>query len=247
MSGSANTFAQYETPRRNQSIRMPDELQLPTPQQTNYSTQSAPTLGLQQATSQSTMYATNNSALPGSLQAGGSGRPQPPQSAYTAPTTVPSVPHINTNAQQYTLPTRSNTYNASHSHSRSSPAGLEQKYIPFSGAGDSKYPQTPNQKFFQPPTPTTAATQSPLQLEQIRPRSNSVMEDQNIGGALFGDGMDRVPTNSNYLAPWPVFAFDWCKYPVPHGNSAGKMAVGSYLEDPHNFVSKENGSWRWRY
>ena len=73
------------------------------------------------------------------------------------------------------------------------------------------------------------------------------MEDQNIGGALFGDGMDRVPTNSNYLAPWPVFAFDWCKYPVPHGNSAGKMAVGSYLEDPHNFVSKENGSWRWRY
>jgi WD repeat-containing protein 68 len=62
------------------------------------------------------------------------------------------------------------------------------------------------------------------------------MDDQAMAGTLFGDLMDSVPTNSNYLAPWPVFAFDWCKYPVPHGNSAGKIAVGSYLEDPHNFV-----------
>jgi WD repeat-containing protein 68 len=53
---------------------------------------------------------------------------------------------------------------------------------------------------------------------------------------MFSDFIDKVPTNSNYLAPWAVFAFDWCKYPVPHGNSAGKMAVGSYLEDPHNYV-----------
>lgn len=62
------------------------------------------------------------------------------------------------------------------------------------------------------------------------------MNDDQMGGSLMFDYDNRTPTNSNYLAPWPVFAFDWCKYPVTQGNSAGKMAIGSYLEDPHNFV-----------
>jgi WD repeat-containing protein 68 len=56
------------------------------------------------------------------------------------------------------------------------------------------------------------------------------LNDDNAYGEL-------LPTNSNYVAPWAVFAFDWCKYPTLGGNSAGKMAIGSYLEDPHNFVS----------
>ena len=49
-----------------------------------------------------------------------------------------------------------------------------------------------------------------------------------------------APTTSNYLAPWPVYAFDWCKWPIQNqqiGDSAGKMALGSYVEDGHNFVS----------
>jgi WD repeat-containing protein 68 len=66
-------------------------------------------------------------------------------------------------------------------------------------------------------------------LEQIRPRANSNINEENAYG-------DLQPTNSNYIAPWAVFAFDWCKYPTLGGNSAGKMAIGSYLEDPHNFV-----------
>src|SRR6266536_1636678 len=98
----------YETPRRTQTMRMPDELQLPAPQQ--IPGQATPGITLQQATPQSTMYAgtnsattatsttNNNSGVPGSLQPGGSGRPQQPQSAYTATTTVPTLPHINTNA-----------------------------------------------------------------------------------------------------------------------------------------------------
>ena len=197
----------------------------------DYSTQSTPGIGLQQHSSMST-------SIPGSLQPGGAGRPAAPQSAYTAPT-VPTVPHINTNAQQYTLPTRSNTMNsASHSYSRSSPAAnLDQKYIPFSNHPESQiYPQTPQQKFFTPQTPTDGVSNSPLALEQIRPRANSNMVEDAMSGTTFGEMMDRAPTNSNYLAPWPAFAFDWCKYPVPHGSSAGKMAIGSYTEEPHNFV-----------
>jgi DDB1- and CUL4-associated factor 7 len=221
----------------------------------NYSTQSTPGIGLQPDPM--------SSAIPGSLQAGGaahaahaahaaqSARPPPPQAAYTAPTTVPTVPQINTNASQYTLPTRSNTINmnsaashsSSHSYSRSSPAGLEQKYIPFNQtpqpSDGTKYtPQTPQQKFFSPATPTSGGpSNSPLALDQIRPRANSNMNDDGMSGTtLFSDLMERAPTNSNYLAPWGVFAFDWCKYPVPHGNSAGRMAIGSYTEEPHNFV-----------
>lgn len=204
----------------------------------------SPHLNPQQTTSQGTLYGVPppSNSVPGSLQPGLVGRPAPPQAAYTAPTTVPQIPHINTNAHQYTLPTRSNTmHNASHSYSRSSPAGLEQKYIPFNNNPESqKYPQTPQQqppKFYAPQTPTGASSNSPLALDQIRPRANSNLGGDDMSGAtLFGDSMEKAPTNSNYLSPWAVFAFDWCKYPVPHGNSAGKIAVGSYLEDPHNYV-----------
>lgn len=184
-----------------------------------------------------------SNSVPGSLQSGLAGRPAPIKSAYTAPTTVPQVPHISTNAQQYTLPTRSNTmHNASHSYSRSSPAGLEQKYIPFNNNNPEgqKYPQTPQQqppKFYAPQTPTGGSSNSPLALDQIRPRANSNFGGDDMSGTtIFGDNAERAPTNSNYVSPWAVFAFDWCKYPVPNGNSAGKIAVGSYLEDPHNYV-----------
>jgi WD repeat-containing protein 68 len=204
------------------------------------------------------MYGTpTSSAVPGSLQpAAGQQRPaQPSQSAYTDPSTGPTVPHIQTNAQQYTLPTRSTAMShiqpqSSHSYSRSSPAGLNdpQKYIPFSASSASsaantpgadmasgqgqqpKYPQTPQQKFYNPNNPGGESAQSPLILEQIRPRANSSLNDD---GNIFGD---LQSTNSNYMAPWAAFAFDWCKYPMLSGNSAGKMAIGSYLEDPHNFV-----------
>ena len=64
------------------------------------------------------------------------------------------------------------------------------------------------------------------------------MNDESMAGpATFFNDSERGPSNSNYLAPWPVFAFDWCKWGVPGGNSAGKIALGSYLEDTHNFVS----------
>ena len=54
------------------------------------------------------------------------------------------------------------------------------------------------------------------------------------------DGFPAFPTNSSYAAPFAVYAFDWCKWPVQQsgsGESAGKMALGSYVEDGHNYVS----------
>lgn len=174
--------------------------------------------------------------VPSSLQAG-----QSVPGWSQGDSTVPTLTQIQTNAQQYSLPTRSNTMSqSSHSYSRSSPAGLvDQRYVPFSSnptdAQQRAPPQTPqNQKYYIPPTPTNM--QSPLALDHIRPRANSSMNDDQMGGSLMFDYDNRTPTNSNYLAPWPVFAFDWCKYPVTQGDSAGKMAIGSYLEDPHNFV-----------
>lgn len=46
--------------------------------------------------------------------------------------------------------------------------------------------------------------------------------------------------NGRYLAPWGIFAVDWCKWPVaPGGNGLGgygRVAIGSYSEDSHNCV-----------
>ncbi|KAF5850616.1 hypothetical protein GGP41_010299 [Bipolaris sorokiniana] len=171
---------------------------------------SAPNINLDHGTPQNSQYA--SPAVPGSLQPA-SGAAQSQHS-----------PH------------------SSHSYSRSSPAGLgpDQKYIPFSNTPEQQQPKyaagTPAQKYY-PTTPSGAASQSPLGLADIRPRANSNMEPENAGhgNPTLGD-MNKVPSNSNYLAPWSIYAFDWCKWNVSGSNSAGKMAVGSYLEDNHNFI-----------
>ncbi|ORY19698.1 WD40-repeat-containing domain protein [Clohesyomyces aquaticus] len=211
----------------------------------HFSTGSQPSINLQQATPQGSHYANP----PSSLQPGGNPQKQQqqerpgPSTAYTAPSTVPTMPQLNTNANQYSLPTRSNTMNQSHSsshgYSRSSPAGMgpEQKYIPFSHTPENpKYSAgTPAQKYY-PSTPSGAQSNSPLGLADIRPRANSNMVDDPLAQGPYYNDSDRVASNSNYLAPWGVWAFDWCKWTVHGGNSAGKMAIGSYLEDTHNFI-----------
>lgn len=264
----------FDTPRRPTQTqgRPPEELHISTAlgqqhaavsssaaaqqQQHMYSSpdhyRSAPNINIDQGTPQSSQYGTP--AVPGSLQpAGGAAqqqqqqqqqqRPGPAGQAYTAPV-VPTQAQIASNAQQYTLPTRSNTQSqhsphSAHSYSRSSPAGMgpDQKYIPFSNTPEQKYAgTTPAQKFY-PTTPSGAASHSPLGLADIRPRANSTMDQEGMGyGNAMMNDQNKVPSNSNYLAPWSIYAYDWCKWNVPGGNSAGKMAVGSYLEDNHNFV-----------
>ncbi|KAK0640490.1 WD repeat-containing protein [Lasiodiplodia hormozganensis] len=265
-SAAAATGPQFEVARRPVAQREPEDLHIPpagqqsashsqlfnspvalTPgggaQNLNISLQHAtPPQNQQPQDAQFANSASSVPDLPAPLQPGPAAGARPaPSASYTAPTTVPK---INTNAQQYTLPTRSSTMQSSsstHSYSRSSPAGLDQKYIPFNSTVPTpempKYAPTPSQRHYQAQTPSGAASNSPLALSDIRPRANSTIgEDMPANTTLMSDLETRAAGNCNYLAPWPVYAYDWCKWPVHGGNSAGKMAVGSYLEDPHNFI-----------
>ncbi|EME48574.1 hypothetical protein DOTSEDRAFT_39898 [Dothistroma septosporum NZE10] len=255
-----------DTPRRTHTQRVSADLRIPsnapplqgysTPQQQQkqslqhsaYTESTASSFNVQQATPlgsqslSSTIVPSNagstaNNILPGALQpAGGASRP------YTAPTAVLTMqqPPLQTNASQYANaqaipPSRTN---ALHSHSRSSPGNMDgtHKYIPFNQT-PAQTPVTSNPKAYNlsnAHTPSTGPSHSPLNLTDIRSRAISDANEGPQGTAFFS--YSDSPTNSNYLAPFPTYAYDWCKWPVPGGTSAGKMAVGSYLEDPHNFI-----------
>lgn len=187
--------------------------------------------GQGQGQGQASSYASASSSsvnLTGALQPGTNSTPSSATS-YNAPTMIPTMPPINTNAQQYTPSSaRSTTLQPSHSHSRSSPAGLDQKYIPFSAT-------TPTSKTYSPQTPSMGASHSPLGLSDIRPRYNPELGTEAYSTHHVHD-YPPTQTKCNYIAPWATYAYDWCKWPVHNGNSCGKMAVASYLEDPHNFI-----------
>lgn len=139
----------------------------------------------------------------------------------------------------YSTPARPATLN--HNYSRSSPsAGFEgQGFTPFSntaGGGESGQYSSPSTQKYAPQNQTRNISNTPLGLADIRPRADSNLSDALPGANPYSyDGANAMPTNSNYLAPWAIYAFDWCKWPA-QGQDAGKVAVGSYLEDGHNFV-----------
>ena len=174
----------------------------------------------------------SSSALPLPLQSGNPGRPSV-ASANTEPSTVPVLPPISTQSQSqtYSTPSRSSTAGHSHNYSRSSPAA------PFVNTPEDSKFTSPSSHKYTPQTPH-GASYSPLGLADIRPRADSGHSDGPTSANPYSD-YSSVPTNCNYLAPWAVYAFDWCKWPVHQqglGDVAGKMAIGSYLEDGHNFV-----------
>ncbi|KAI9796767.1 MAG: hypothetical protein M1833_006007 [Piccolia ochrophora] len=254
----------FEPPRRAGTFhRQPEELHIPSsPQslaghapnqphapaqqslqgQQEFNTVPTPNISLQQATPHSSGPSSHQpgAALPGALQPGNAGRPGP-LSANTAPSTVPTVPQLQTQALPYTSPTRATTTNHSHSYSRSSPAGFEgQKYIPYSSSPDpSKYPATPSQKYTPIQMQHAPPSNSPLGLADIRPRADSGLDGPTSANAYYQEALSPTPSNSNYIAPWAIYAFDWCKWSVGGGSGnsgAGKVALGSYLEDGHNFI-----------
>ena len=261
ISTSTTSTLPFQSPRRAQTFsKQPDELHMPTsPQHHSLSQSHLPLAGgqaqyfqgamdaspgghqasippnnVQQGTSHSQQYSTSpaSAGLPGSLQ---SGRPGP-LASNTAPSALPTIPQISTQQPPHT-PSRSATINHAHSYSRSSPAGFEGPgYVPFNSTPEnSKYAPPPNQKY----TPLgIGASNSPLGLADIRPRADSGISDSPAGSNPYSyDGQSAMPTNSNYLAPWAMYAFDWCKWPAQQ-TGAGKIAIGSYLEDGHNFVRK---------
>lgn len=239
-SGPMSNAHGFETPKKSQNFdRRPEELHLDASSMNPYASpqshgsrpdsysSTAPNISLQQATPQGATFPSPSSTstnVPGVLQPGASSR-SASTTTYNAPTTIPTMPPINTNAQQYTPSARPTL---SHSHSRSSPAGMDQKYIPFSAT-------TPS-KAYSPQTPNMAQSHSPLGLSDIRPRINHDFAAEAYNSHHVYD-YPPSQTKCNYLAPWATYAYDWCKWPVHNGNSCGKMAVASYLEDPHNFVS----------
>ncbi|PNS14267.1 DDB1 and CUL4-associated factor 7 [Sphaceloma murrayae] len=192
-----------------------------------------PNIQFQQATPQGSQFSTPTSNnVPDALQPGGSARPSG-ASTYPAPSTVPSMP--SSGAQQhYVPPPRAGILGSSHSHSKSSPVGMDQKYIPFSSSTPTASSGSLS-KMYAPQTPTGPVSYSPLGLSDIRPSMGSDHGVELTGPNAVYDA-SPVQSNSNYLAPWATYAYDWCKWPVSSGGSCGKMALGSYLEDPHNFI-----------
>ena len=161
---------------------------------------------------------------------------QYPPHGYANP---PSIPQITTNFPSMDSGSRPTTMNSQHSYSLSSPAASQdQKYTPFSTTPDqSRYGGISSSKWI-PQTPTGAPSQSPLALADIRPRTElHLPDDLSSPSAGLGADVSLPQTPSSYIAPWQVYSYDWCNWPVNGGSGAGKMAICSYLEDPHNFVS----------
>lgn len=237
--GNPNFPQPYDNAKRTQAYnRQSEELHIPS----NYGA-----MGQQQSSSYNTSqdsgraglppHTSSNLPLPGALQSGSSGRPSL-ASVNTAPSTVPVLPPISTQSHHYSSPSRGSVSSHSHSYSRSSPAGGG--YINTPEA--SGFSSPPSHKYTSSQNPHTQSY-SPLGLADIRPRADSGVSDGQAG-LNPNEGLSDIPTNCNYLAPWAVYAFDWCKWPVQHqglGDAAGKMAIGSYLEDGHNFVRILNG------
>ncbi|KLP08381.1 an11 protein [Fusarium fujikuroi] len=103
-----------------------------------------------------------------------------------------------------------------------------------SGASSSHLMSPIDPARYNAPGSQRTISNTPLGLADIRPRADSSMSDGH-GASMGYDANSAQPGTSNYLAPWAIYAFDWCKWPA-QGNGAGKLAVGSYLEDGHNFI-----------
>jgi DDB1- and CUL4-associated factor 7 len=195
----------------------------------------------------------STSSVPNILQPGGHTARPPVISVNTAPN-LPTIQNSSLTAQQqqpppqlvtpqdYQTPTKPSS-SMSHNYSRSSPAaGYDapsssyHAYTPTTPVGSSSQYMSPSDasKYNVPGTQRNISN-TPLGLADIRPRADSSMSDGPPGYDL----ANSQAGVSNYTAPWALYAFDWCKW-APQGNGAGKLAVGSYLEDGHNFVCRHH-------
>ncbi|OLN96941.1 putative WD repeat-containing protein C17D11.08 [Colletotrichum chlorophyti] len=196
----------------------------------------APHIKLDQASPSASQYQ-NPSQVPNVLQPGGPGGRPPAITANTAPTLATMQSQ---QPQDYQTPSKPPSLSLSHSYSRSSPAaGYEgastfAPYTPTTPSGSGSQFMSPQDAKYNAPGSQRNISNTPLGLADIRPRADSSMSDGVPGSAAY-ELANAQPGTSNYLAPWALYAFDWCKWP-PQGNGAGKLAVGSYLEDGHNYI-----------
>lgn len=242
---SNDPTTQFQTPRRTLTIgRQPEELHLSSAAMSDVHHYGAPpaysgdgvAIHLQPSTPQHPNSVASN-PVPGALQPGQASRPVPIGSSNTAPT-LPTLPQITTQMQQPPLSARPPTLTHTHSYSRSSPGVMDQpKYKPFSNTPEQSKYVSPTANYM-PQTPQAPPSYSPLGLADIRPRADTILSDTTFSPNTAQDNdVSQYPSSSDYIAPWPIYAVDWCKWP-PRSNSlsCGKVAIGSYLEDTHNYV-----------
>ncbi|KAK0611044.1 WD40-repeat-containing domain protein [Immersiella caudata] len=240
---------QYQPARRTGAYSHNDELHMSSPSsgmshqgqlspREYQATSAAPHIKLEQPPSNPPQMQSYQSAgaVPNVLQPGGMGtRP-----AVMSSNTAPVLPTMQQQTSEYQTPPKSNPMNLAHSYSRSSPAAPYEggsSYMPYTpttpggssqqymSPGDAKYGQSSSQR---------NVSNTPLGLADIRPRADSNLSD-GLPGTPAYELANAQPRTSNYMAPWALYAFDWCKW-APQGNGAGKLAIGSYLEDGHNFI-----------
>lgn len=242
---ASDSQAQYQTPRRTLTIGRNPQEELHIPQTGSAMSDvhhygAPPAYGgelfaanLQQATPQHGPHSSN--PLPSTLQPGLSNRPGSLQQ-NSSPSALPTLPQISTQMQQTPGVSRSMTQSHTHNYSRSSPGNMDQpRYKPFSNTPEtSRYPTSSSNV---PHTPTAASPYSPLNLASIRTQAEGGLAESALS-PLPSDGQNPYyQMSSSYVAPWPLYAVDWCKWPPrSNDNSAGKVAIGSYLEDNHNYV-----------
>ncbi|KAJ3568773.1 hypothetical protein NPX13_g6304 [Xylaria arbuscula] len=212
----------------------------------DFTTAPGPQIKLDQPPSQpshpSQYQSGSSSAVPGVLQPGrhsGMGtNPGPPLSSMSG--------SMQQSPSEYASPSKPPSLSMSHTYTRSSPAdpyetSTPSSYTPYTPTtpggsalpGQSQY-MSPNDPKYTTPGSHRSISNTPLGLADIRPRADSSLSDSQPGTMGY-ELANSQPSTSNYLAPWALYAFDWCKW-KPHGKGAGKVAVGSYLEDGHNFI-----------
>ncbi|KAL2169103.1 hypothetical protein VTG60DRAFT_6430 [Thermothelomyces hinnuleus] len=182
-------------------------------------------------------------SVPNVLQPGGLGSRQPTVPSNTAPT-LPSMQQQSDYQSLQSQPSSKQTsMNLSHSYTHSSPSGPYESggsgYVPYTpttpggGASSSQY-MSPTEPKYNTSSNSQRVPNTPLGLADIRPRADSSLSD-GLPGTPGSEPASAQSRTSNYMAPWALYAFDWCKW-APQPNSAGKLAIGSYLEDGHNYI-----------
>lgn len=194
------------------------------------------------------------SSVPNVLQPGGLGSRQP---ATASPTNM-SAPGLGSlqgsmNPQHdYQSPAKPTNLAVSTGGYRSSPGnaaydGASSSYAPYtpttpggSASGPSQFVSPSDPGKYSGTSSQRNFSNTPLGLADIRPRADSTLSD-GAPGSLQYEIANMQASPGNYLAPWALYAFDWCKW-QPQGSGAGKVAIASYLEDGHNFVRYPSSS-----
>ena len=216
----------------------------------DYSSAGGPHIKLEQSPNAPQMQNYPNSAsgaVPNVLQPGGMSSGARP-SLMSANSSASSGMGQQQSQQRadYQTPTKPNPLGGlAHTYSRSSPQTSYEggsSYVPYTpntpggsaGPSSSQY-ISPTDSKYNTSSSQRNVSNTPLGLADIRPRADSNLSD-GLPGTPAYELANASPRTSSYLTPWALYAFDWCKW-QPQGNSAGKVAIGSYLEDGHNFVS----------